>query len=33
MRLTLTAMLVAVELLMWLLGMGQVPVGALNMSF
>ena len=32
-RLTLTAMLVAVELLMWLLGLGQVPVGALNMSF
>ena len=32
-RLTLTAMLVAIELLMWLLGLGQVPVGALNMSF
>ena len=32
-RLTLTALLVAVELMMWLLGLGQVPVGALNMSF
>ena len=32
-RLTLTAMFVALELLMWLLGLGQVPVGVLNMSF
>ena len=32
-RLTLTAMLVAIELIMWLAGLGQVPVGALNMSF
>lgn len=33
MRLTLTAMFVAIELLMWLIGLGQVPVGPLNMSF
>ena len=32
-KLTLTAMLVAVELMMWLAGLGQVPVWALNMSF
>ncbi len=28
-----TAMFVAVEIVMWLLHLGQVPVGALNMSF
>ena len=32
-RLTLTAMFVAIELLMWLIGLGQVPFGPLNMSF
>ena len=31
--LTLTAMFVAIQLLMWLAGLGQVPVGPLNMSF
>lgn len=32
-RLTLTAMFVAIELVMWLAGLGQVPMGPLNMSF
>ena len=32
-RLTLTSMFVAIELMMWAIGMGQVPMGVLNMSF
>ena len=32
-KLCFVAMLAAVELVMWALGLGQVPVGALNMSF